>query len=72
VQLRELVITTFGISSEEYRPDLRIGDVPGWDSVGHLNLIFAIESAFGVRFSIELIAQLDSLRKIMVELCRVQ
>jgi acyl carrier protein len=26
-------------------------DVPGWDSVAHINLMFSIEEAFGVKFT---------------------
>lgn len=26
-------------------------DIPEWDSVAHINLMFSIEQAFGVRFS---------------------
>jgi acyl carrier protein len=25
-------------------------DIPGWDSVAHINLMFAIESEFGMQF----------------------
>jgi acyl carrier protein len=25
-------------------------DIPGWDSVAHVNLMFSIEQAFGVQF----------------------
>lgn len=27
------------------------GDVPGWDSLAHINLMFSIENEFGVRFT---------------------
>jgi acyl carrier protein len=27
-----------------------IRDIPGWDSLAHINLMFAIESVFGMRF----------------------
>ena len=27
------------------------GDVPGWDSLAHVNLMFSIESEFGIAFS---------------------
>lgn len=27
------------------------GDIPKWDSFAHINLMFSIEQAFGVRFS---------------------
>jgi acyl carrier protein len=26
-------------------------DIPGWDSVAHINLMFSIEQSFGVRFN---------------------
>lgn len=26
-------------------------DVPGWDSLGHVNFIYSIEQAFGISFS---------------------
>jgi acyl carrier protein len=28
-------------------------DVPGWDSLGHVNFLYSIEQAFGIRFSDE-------------------
>jgi acyl carrier protein len=26
-------------------------DIPGWDSLGHINLIIAIEKRFGIKFA---------------------
>jgi acyl carrier protein len=34
------------------------GDVEGWDSLMHLNLIIALEKRFGIRFSTAEIARL--------------
>lgn len=31
--------------------DMTADDVPEWDSVAHINLMFAIEHAFGVQFA---------------------
>lgn len=28
-------------------------DVPGWDSLAHINIMFSLEAEFGVRFSDE-------------------
>ena len=33
------------------RDDMTAKDVPGWDSVAHINLMFAIEQAFGFQFA---------------------
>ena len=35
-------------------------DVPGWDSVGHMNLISLLESRFGVTLEMDEIVALDS------------
>jgi len=32
-------------------PDLAIGDLEGWDSIGHINLALAIERAFEIKLS---------------------
>lgn len=36
-----------------------------WDSLKHMQIVFAIEEKFGVQFSEEQIPQLDSLAKIV-------
>jgi acyl carrier protein len=33
-------------------------DVPGWDSLGHLNLIIAMEKRFGIKFATAEISRL--------------
>jgi acyl carrier protein len=32
------------------RDEMTSADVPGWDSLEHINLMFAIEEEFGVQF----------------------
>jgi acyl carrier protein len=39
--------------------------VDGWDSLGHMNLILALEEEFGVQFSDERILHLLSVRAIV-------
>jgi acyl carrier protein len=38
--------------------NLTAHDVPGWDSLGHLNLVIAMEKRFGIRFANAEIARL--------------
>jgi len=48
--------------------DLRIGDVPEWDSLGQLNLIMEVESVFETRFDGGQLVSLNSLSAIQNEL----
>jgi acyl carrier protein len=32
-------------------PEMTANDVEGWDSLSHVNLIVAVETEFGIRFS---------------------
>lgn len=32
-------------------PETTAGDVEGWDSLAHLNVLFSLESRFGVQFT---------------------
>jgi len=41
-----------------------LGSVPGWDSLGHLNLMVAIESAFGIRWTTREISELQTVGEI--------
>jgi acyl carrier protein len=40
-------------------------DLPGWDSVAHIQLVYEIEEAFGVQFDAEDIMQMNKLRFIV-------
>jgi acyl carrier protein len=38
--------------------DLTARDVEGWDSLGHINIMFALESEFGVQFDDDQLSRL--------------
>lgn len=50
------------IASQE---DLRRGQVPEWDSLAHVNLVFTIESELQIQFGAEELGELDSLSKLV-------
>jgi acyl carrier protein len=64
-RFRESVIRSLKLRADEYRPDLKIGDVEKWDSVAHLDLISELEREFGVRFDLEDMATLTSLPELL-------
>jgi acyl carrier protein len=67
-RLRTVVVQTLRIPEQRYRPDLQLGDLDEWDSVAHLELVAAIEQAFGMQLSADEIVELTSLDKIRARL----
>ncbi|MGA3241623.1 MAG: acyl carrier protein [Bryobacteraceae bacterium] len=63
-RLVEAVASVFGLPDDEVKPESSQENVPDWDSVGHLNLILAIEDAYGVQFSTAQIPELTSVAAI--------
>lgn len=43
---------------------IRLGAHPAWDSVAHIDLVLAIESAFGISFASYQIAELASVEQV--------
>jgi len=41
--------------------EMTASDIPAWDSVAHINLMFSIEQAFGVRFNGNELAQFKNI-----------
>ena len=50
-RLEEVFREVFDNDALVLTDDTTAQDIPGWDSVAHINLMFSIEQAFGVRFS---------------------
>ena len=50
--IQELVVKTLKIRPEDYSEDLAAGDIPQWDSLGHVNLLQATEKHFGIAFDV--------------------
>jgi acyl carrier protein len=50
-RLQEIVQQLFGDDTIKLTDYSTWSDISGWDSLVHVNLIFSIENAFGIRFS---------------------
>ena len=64
-QVRELIADTFGVSAASVTAQTVRDEVDGWDSVGQLNLMLAVEEAFGVRLTVEDMQRLTSVAAIV-------
>jgi acyl carrier protein len=51
-KLRQIVVDTLKIKESDYNEDLAAGDLPAWDSIGHVNLLMAVEREFEVAFDV--------------------
>lgn len=49
--LNDIFRMVFDDDTIQIRPDMTANDVDGWDSLSHVNLIVAIETRFGIRFT---------------------
>lgn len=60
-KFRQTIIAALELSESAYHAELKIGDCAKWDSLGHIELIFALESEFDVRFLSDEIPELKSI-----------
>ncbi|HEX3945985.1 MAG TPA: acyl carrier protein [Rhizomicrobium sp.] len=68
VKFRNCIVRGLKLRGDEYRADLKIGDIEQWDSVAHLDLMAEIELEFGVRFDLDEITTLTSLPELLSRL----
>ena len=61
-QVRQCVATVFNVDVKTVTPESTYETLPGWDSLGHLRLIMAVEEAFAVRFATDEIPTLLGVR----------
>lgn len=58
--LEKLVGEILEVDELSLTPETTADDVPGWDSVAHVNILVTVESTFGVRFDASEISNLSS------------
>ncbi len=60
--LVNLAEEVFRLPAGSLSGDAKPAEVPGWDSLGHLNLVAAVEASFGINLTVQEILSIDSLR----------
>jgi acyl carrier protein len=55
------LVDALQVPAEWVRPDLAFGDLPQWDSMGHMEVMMFLEEQFGVEINTETIAELVSI-----------
>ena len=68
-RLKALLARTFRVPEGSVADDAAMGVLPEWDSVGHLELMLAVEMEFGVQLTTDAILELLSLEALEEYLC---
>jgi len=50
-ELRKTILGALNLEEWELNEQTTASEVPGWDSLSHVNVILAVEKRFGIRFS---------------------
>jgi len=69
-RLEELFQNVLGDDAIALRDEMTSADVPGWDSVAHVNLMFTIEQTFGVQFKGNELAEFANIGELKAYLAR--
>ncbi len=67
-QVIALVTEALQASSDAIGAESAFGDLPEWDSMGHMEIMLALEERFGVEIDADTIAALTSVPQIVAHL----
>lgn len=63
-RIREALSLALQVPLEEIPADLSFGDLPQWDSMGHMEVMMRLEEFFGIEINADTIAALTSVTAI--------
>jgi acyl carrier protein len=62
--LRKIILEQLELDQWPIQDDTTAAMVPGWDSLSHARIIAAIEDAFGIRFKMREVMQVENVGKL--------
>lgn len=63
-QLREVMAVTLRVPAEQILESTISDDIPAWDSLGHVNLMMALEQTYEIFLDVEDFPKMNSVRAI--------
>jgi acyl carrier protein len=63
-RIRAVLAEALQIPPDQVTPDLAFGDLPQWDSMGHMEVMILLEEHFGVEINADTISELVSVQAI--------
>ena len=64
-QIQALLVESLRVPTGQVTSELAFGDLPQWDSMGHMEVMMALEAQFGVEINADTIAALTSIPAIV-------
>lgn len=55
----------FDVDPQSITLETKPGDIPAWDSMGHVALVSSLEQAFGVTFDVDEVMEMENVRQIV-------
>jgi acyl carrier protein len=71
-EIQAVLAEIFETDAQEVSVETQFGDLPKWDSMGHMDLMVSLESQFGVQISAESISELISVPAILAHIQGMQ
>jgi acyl carrier protein len=59
-RIQGILADALQVPQEQISPELAFGDLPEWDSMGHMEVIMRLEESFGIEVNADTIAGLTS------------
>jgi citrate synthase len=63
-QVQDLLTKSLRVPADQITPELAFGDLPQWDSMGHMEVMMALEAQYGIEINAETIGALTSISAI--------
>lgn len=64
-EIKKIIADILNVNVSKIDEDTAIGDIPSWDSLNHLRIISGIESHFGIRFTPDVLMDLEDVSDIV-------
>ena len=64
-KVREAFKSVFDIDPQSLTLETSAGDIPGWNSLGHLSLTANLEQTFGISFDVDELMEMENVREIV-------
>ena len=64
-KVREAFKSVFDVDPQLLTLETSAGDIPGWNSLGHLSLTTQLEQTFGISFDVDELMEMENVREIV-------